>query len=328
MQRKSVRFGNTIIEIPAFLSRGKISLILLGALIFWLLNGVFLVDSDEQAVIKRFGAINRIKGSGLNFALPYPIESVDKEKVTKAKRVEIGFRTIADNPGRYDTRKDEATMLTGDENIVEADLVVQYKIKDIAQYLYNVDNQTNAVKLGAQSVLREVIGRNKIDEALTSGKSMIQEDIKTELQMLMDKYEIGVLIIAVQLQDVDPPEAVAGAFKDVASAKEDKNRRINEAQSYENNVLPKAKGEARKMVLQAEAYAQARIDRAKGDAERFKAMLQEYRKAKNVTKKRLYIEAMEDVLPGIQKYIIKTDKGSNVLNVLPFDKLPGQGGQK
>jgi membrane protease subunit HflK len=132
----------------------------------------------------------------------------------------------------------------------------------------------------------------------------------------------------VQLQDVDPPEAVAGAFKDVASAKEDKNRRINEAQSYENNVLPKAKGEARKMVLQAEAYAQARIDRAKGDAERFKAMLQEYRKAKNVTKKRLYIEAMEDVLPGIQKYIIKTDKGSNVLNVLPFDKLPGQGGQK
>jgi membrane protease subunit HflK len=224
--------------------------------------------------------------------------------------------------------KEEASMLTGDENIVEADLIVQYNIKDAAKYLFNVSNVENAVKMASEAVLREVIGRRKIDEALTTGKNVIQTEIQDELQLLMDKYESGVYIINVQLQDVDPPEAVAGAFKDVASAKEDKNRLINEAQSYKNNVIPKANGDARKMVLEAEAYAQARIERAKGDAERFKAMLLEYRKAKNVTKKRLYIEAMEDVLPGIQKYIIKTDKGSNVLNVLPFDKLPGQGGQK
>jgi membrane protease subunit HflK len=268
--KKSIRFGNTIIEVPNFIpSSGKIVLPIV--IVLWLLSGLFIVGPDENGVIRQFGELSRVVGPGINYALPWPIESVDKPKVTETKRIEVGFRTDPRNPTRFIPVKEEASMLTGDENIVEADLIVQYNIKDAAKYLFKVSNVENAVKMASEAVLREVIGRRKIDEALTTGKNVIQTEIQDELQLLMDKYESGVYIINVQLQDVDPPEAVAGAFKDVASAKEDKNRLINEAQSYKNKVIPKANGDARKMVLEAEAYAQARIERAKGDAERFKS---------------------------------------------------------
>ena len=244
-------------------------------------------------MVRRFGEKVRVVSPGLNYHIPFPVESVDRPKVTQVKRIEIGFRSDPRAKGQYISVPNEAIMLTGDENILEVDVIVQYQIKDGADYLFNVKDVRSSVKKAAEAVLRAVVGSHGIDEVLTTGKFVIQQQIQEDLQKLMDLYKNGISIVQVQLQDVDPPKEVIAAFKDVASAKEDKNRKINEAQGYYNSIIPKAKGDARKMVLEAEAYEQARISRALGDAKRFKSMLAEYRKAKNVTKKRMYLETME-----------------------------------
>ena len=207
-------------------------------------------------------------------------------------------------------------MLTGDENIVDAEMIVQYKLKDPEAYLFNFVSPILTVREASEASLRTIVGRHGIDEALTSGKLMIQEQTKTLLQSILDKYNTGILVVAVQLQDVSPPKSVIAAFKDVASAKEDKNRLINEAEGYRNDVIPKARGEAQAMIREAEGFREARIKRSEGDVAKFKAMLKEYKKAKSITKKRLYLEAMEEILPGIDKYIIPDGKGGNLLNLL------------
>jgi membrane protease subunit HflK len=173
----------------------------------------------------------------------------------------------------------------------------------------------------SESALRTVIGQHSIDEALTTGKFQIQEETKALIQRYVDKYDTGILIVAVQLQSVSPPREVEAAFKDVASAKEDKNRKINEAQGYRNDVIPKARGEAQAMLRESEGFKEARIKRAEGDVAKFRAMLVEYRKAKDVTRKRLYLEAMEEILPGVKKYIVPTGEDGNLLNFL---NLSGQ----
>ena len=327
---RSIRIGDTIIEVPEFIVNLKDKKSYWLILVFlWVLSGIYVVGPDENGVVRRFGEMVRVTSPGLNYRAPWPIETVDKPKVTQVKRVEIGFRTDPRNPNQYISVPSEALMLTGDENILACDLIVQYQIKDAGDFLFNVKEVHSSVKMAAEAVLRTVIGRHSIDDALTSGKFIIQQEILEELQVLMDLYENGVNIIQIQLQDVDPPEQVIAAFKDVASAKEDKNRKINEAEGYYNSVIPNAKGDARKMVLEAEAYEQARISQATGDASRFISMLTEYRKAKDVTKKRLYLETMEEILPGITKVIVKTDKNSSVLNVLPLENLlQTQGGAK
>jgi membrane protease subunit HflK len=320
MKMRTFRIGSTLVEVPDLRGYFKWTylLVLVG---IWLLSGIYTVGPDENGVIRRFGEMVRTEGPGLNYHLPYPIETANKPKVTQVKRVEIGFVSDPERPGEYRAVPSESHMLTGDENIISAEVIVQYKIKNAADYLFKVKDVDNLVKDAAEAVLRAVIGRHPIDDALTDNKSDIQLEILQELQLLMDTYNSGVLINQVQLQDVDPPQEVVAAFKDVASAKEDKNRRINEAQGYSNTVIPKAKGEARKMVLEAEAYAAQIVNRAAGDAERFKAILTEYRKAKDVTRQRLYLEMMEDILPGIRKVIVKTDANSNVLNVLPLNDM-------
>lgn len=327
---RSIRIGDTIIEVPEFIAGIKDKkgywLILV---LFWALSGIYIVGPDENGVIRRFGEMVRVTSPGLNYHAPWPFETVDRPKVTQVKRVEIGFRTDPRNPNQYISVPSEALMLTGDENIIECDLIVQYQIKDAGDYLFNVKGVHSSVKKAAEAVLRAVIGSHTIDEALTTGKFVIQQEILDDLQKLMDLYENGVNVIQIQLQDVDPPQQVIAAFKDVASAKEDKNRKINEAQGYYNSVIPNAKGDARKMVLEAEAFEKARVSQANGDASRFISMLREYRKAKDVTKKRLYLETMEEILPGMSKVIIKTDKNSSVLNVLPLENLlKTQGGGK
>lgn len=322
MAKRRVMFGDQEVEIPDFNFR---LLPLLGAaLALWLFTGTYMVGPDEIGVVRTFGKYTRVAQSGLNYHFPYPIEQVNTPAVTEVKRIEIGFRTLRN--GQYRSVEKESLMLTGDENIVDAEMIVQYKIKDPVKYLFRIMEPELTVREAAEASLRTVVGRNKIDETLTTGKFKIQEETKIQLQLILDKYDSGIHVVAVQLQDVSPPKEVLGAFKDVASAKEDKNRMVNQAEGYRNNVIPKARGEAEAMIRDAEGFKQARIKRSEGDAAKFTTILKEYRKAKSITQKRLYLETMERVLPNIEKIIIPDKNSGNMLNLLNLN--PGKGGQK
>jgi len=321
MSAKRIIIGDSEISVPdKLLSMGVFPIIVI-TIVIWLLLGLYSVGPDEVGVVQRFGKYDRVVGSGLNYHFPYPIETVKTPKVTEVKRIEIGFRTIGKN--QYRTIEQESLMLTGDENIVDAELIVQYKIKEPIDYLFNFIGPELTLREASEASLRTVIGRHNIDEALTSGKFMIQEETKELLQITLDKYETGVIVVAVQLQDVSPPKQVIDAFKDVASAKEDKNRMINEAEGYRNDIIPKARGEAQAMIREAEGFRESRIKRAEGDVAKFKAIVKEYVKAKDVTKERLYLEAMEEILPGIDKYIVPNGEGGNLLNLLNLTGTKG-----
>jgi len=322
MATRRVMFGDQEVEIPEF--NFKIIPLLVAALALWLFTGVYMVGPDEVGVVRTFGEYTRVAQSGLNYHFPYPIEQVNTPAVTEVKRIEIGFRTLRN--GQYRTVEKESLMLTGDENIVDAEMIVQYKIKDPEAYLFKIVEPELTVREAAEASLRTVVGRNKIDETLTTGKFQIQEGTKTQLQLILDKYESGIHIVAVQLQDVSPPKEVIGAFKDVASAKEDKNRMVNQAEGYRNDIIPKARGEAEAMIRDAEGFRESRIKRSEGDAAKFTTILKEYRKAKNITQKRLYLETMERVLPGIEKIIVPDKDSGNMLNLLNLN--PGKGGKK
>ena len=321
MAAKRIIIGDSEISVPEKLLTLGILPIFGIALIFWLFTGVYTVGPDEVGVVQRFGKYDRTVHSGLNYHMPFPIETVKTPKVTEVKRIEVGFRTVGKN--QYRTVERESLMLTGDENIVDAELIVQYKIKDPLNYLFNFIGPELTMREASEASLRTVVGRHNIDEALTSGKLMIQEETKELLQSILDKYETGVQVVAVQLQDVSPPKQVIDSFKDVASAKEDKNRMINEAEGYRNDVIPKARGEAQAMIREAEGFREARISRAEGDVAKFKAILKEYSKAKDVTRKRLYLEAMEEILPGLEKYIVPSGEDGNLLNLLNLGGTKG-----
>jgi membrane protease subunit HflK len=322
MATRRVMFGDQEVEIPEF--NFKMIPLLATALALWLFTGVYMVGPDEVGVVRTFGEYTRVTQSGLNYHFPYPIEQVNTPAITEVKRIEIGFRTL--NNGQYRTVEKESLMLTGDANIVDAEMIVQYKIKDPVAYLFNIVEPELTVRQASEASLRTVVGRNNIDETLTTGKFKIQEGTKIQIQLILDKYESGIHVVAVQLQDVSPPKEVVGAFKDVASAKEDKNRMVNQAEGYRNDVIPKARGEAEAMIRDAEGFKQARIKRSEGDAAKFTTILKEYRKAKSITQKRLYLETMERVLPGIEKIIIPDKDSGNMLNLLNLN--PGKGGNK
>ena len=312
MAARRIIIGDQEVEIPEF--NFKITPVLIGILVIWLLTGIYIVGPDEVGVVRTFGKFTRVTQSGLNWKFPSPIETANTPKVTEVKRIEFGFRSLKN--GQYRTVEKESLMLTGDENIVDAEMIVQYKIKDPVKYLFNIVEPELTVREAAEASLRTVVGRNKIDETLTTGKFTIQEETKEQVQSILDKYESGIHIVAVQLQDVSPPKEVIGAFKDVASAKEDKNRMINQAEGYRNDVIPKARGEAEAMIRDAEGFKESRIKRAEGDATKFTTILKEYKKAKSITEKRLYLETMEKVLPGIDKIIVPDKESGNMLNLL------------
>lgn len=293
--------------------------ILVLVIALYLASGIFVVAPDEQGVVRRFGKFIRIESPGLNYHLPYPIETVVTPAVTQVKRLEIGFRTISFGPpARYREIPVEALMLTGDENIVSAEAIVQFKIKDPVSYLFNIILPEQTVRSAAEATLRQVIGERKIDEALTVGKYEIQEETKRLLQKLLDSYKAGILIVAVQLQDVNPPKEVQDAFKDVASAKEDKSRYINQAQGYRNDLIPKARGEAVKMTKEAEGYKIERIKKAEGDVAKFNSILTEYKKGESITQARLYLETMEEILPNMNKIIVDLKENQSLVNLLPL----------
>jgi len=295
-------------------------------LLLWLASGIYVVQPDEQAVVFRFGKSSGQAGPGLHYHLPRPVERVEIERVSEVKRLEIGFRTISVSPTpRYQKVAAEAVMLTGDENIVDVELIVQYRIRNVENYLFNVRQQAKAIHDVAEAALRQVIGQHTIDEALTEGKLQIQEEIQVQIQEVLDLYEIGVRIEQAKLQTVSVPQEVDFAFKDVASAREDRERLKNEAEAYQNDIIPRTRGEAEKMIREAEAYKVERVKRAQGDADRFLEVLAEYRKAKDVTETRLFLETMEKILPGMEKYIVDTDGKGGLLNVLQMQRPSGGG---
>ncbi len=324
MSPRRIMVGDQEVQIPDF--NFKLTPIIIGLFVLWLATGVYIVGPDEVGVVRTFGKFTRVVQSGLNWKFPAPIEVVNTPKVTEVKRIEIGFRTLKN--GQYRTVEKESLMLTGDENIVDAEMIVQYKIKDPVSYLFKIVGPELTVREAAEASLRTVVGRNKIDETLTTGKFTIQEETKNQLQLILDIYNSGIHVVAVQLQDVSPPKEVIGAFKDVASAKEDKNRMINQAEGYRNDVIPKARGEAEAMIRDAEGFKESRIKRSEGDAAKFTTILKEYRKAKNITEKRLYLETMEKVLPDIEKIIVPDKNSGNMLNLLNLNTGKDKGGKK
>jgi len=289
-------------------------------LLVWIVPGTFyFVEPDEEGVVTTFGKFDHTSGPGLNFKFPSPIQHAFTPKVRQIRRTEIGFRANAS--GQVQRVPAESLMLTGDQNIVDINLVVQYRISDSVAYLFNVRRPHKLVRDAAETVIRGIIGSGNIDEALTTGKANIQVTSREQIQKLLDNFQAGIQVVTVQLQGVNPPEQVAGAFKDVVSAREDKERMINEAQGYRNAVIPEARGQAAQILRVAEAYREQKIKRAEGDAKRFLSQYEEYKKAPDITRKRIYLETMEEIMPSINKFIMG-DKNQGVLPILPLSKNP------
>ena len=320
-------------KIPKINGFPKIRWVLLGALIIWGLSGIYIVQPDEAGVVLRLGRYVRTEGPGPHIHLPYPIEEVFKPKVTQVRQTAVGYRAQSVGgvfqQGRVQSVEEESSMLTGDENIINVQFNIQYQIKPdgAVDYLFNVIRPDQVVARAAEASMREVIGKNTLDSALTDGRVQIQNDVADLLQKILDRYQVGVQVVAVQMQDVQPPKEVSDAFKDVASAREDKQRSINEAEAYRRDILPKAQGQAAETVNKAEAYKATRIREAEGEAQRFLAVLAEYEKAQDVTRKRMMYETFEDILskPGMEKLVLPSDAGSKVLPLLPLDAWKGQG---
>lgn len=290
--------------------------------IVWLVFGgpVYIVGPDEEGVIQTFGKYTSSSPPGLHFKMPWPIQTVKLPKVTEIKRLEIGFRTIRQGPpAQYiDASNDsrmlrEAQMLTGDENVVNSSMIVQFKIRDAVSYLFNVKNPEETLHDLAEAAERQVLGNRPIDDALTIGKTEIQLQIADKIQSMANLYGMGVMIMAVQLQDVKAPREVAASFTDVATAKEDRNRIINTSKGYQNEKIPEARGHAAQLLREAEGYERERIARAEGDASRFLALAEEYEKAPSITRERLYLETMKSVLPRFRKVIV--DEKASIVNL-------------
>ena len=301
-------------------------LIVAVVLLLYALSGIFIVVFDERGIVLRFGRVVREADPGPGYHLPWPFEQVIKPAVTQIRKEEFGFRTVAVGPpARYRDVDQEALMLTGDENIVKLQFIVQFKVKTgptgATDFLFNVRDADDTVRDAAEAAMREVLGRNDIDNALTEGKEQVQQDAQALLQHILDQYQVGLEVVTVKLQDVDPPDQVSDAFKDVISAQQDKERLINEARGYANDVVPKARGQAAQLLNESEGYSAAKVQEASGAAQRFIALQQEYEKAKEVTRLRLYLETMEQILPRVNKIILDEVAGKQVVPYLPLDQV-------
>lgn len=292
--------------------------ILVVLLLLWMGSGFYQVGAAEAGVVRRFGKVTEITGPGLHWRLPWPIERHDTPDVAVTRRVEVGFRTVRPAPqAQYQSLPEEALMLTGDENIVHAEVAVQYQIRDPKKFLFRSRDPDVLVRAGLEAALRAVVGRRNIDDVLTTGKTEIQTEALALLQALLDRYDTGISAMVMQLQDVQPPSQASEAFKSVASAREEKQRLINESQAYQNDVIPKARGEVEKTLREAEAYKAEQEAQAKGEASRFSAMLRAYQEGKEINRTRLYLETMEQVLQGSEVYIVDQKSGG----VLPLLSL-------
>src|SRR5258707_1005666 len=312
--------------LPGGLGGKGVMLIVLAAVAIWGFSGFFRVDPDELGVVLRFGKYVRELQPGLNYHLPYPIETVLTPKCLRVNKIDIGMRIVEDLRRGTSIRDvpEESLMLTGDENIVDVDFSVLWKIKPskdgVGDYLFNIQQPEGTVKAVAESAMREVIGRSTLQPILTGARQNIETGVHELMQKVLDDYGAGVQITQVQLQKVDPPSQVIDAFRDVQAARADGERAQNEAQSYANKVVPEARGRAAQITQGAEAYREQTVAEAKGATSRFLQVYDEYKKAPEVTRQRMYLETMERLFGGTDK-IILDQGGGGVVPYLPLDQL-------
>jgi modulator of FtsH protease HflK len=306
------------------LSGRGIALIVLAAVALWGFSGFFRVEPDELGLVMRFGKYTRDAKPGLNYHIPYPIESVEMVKVTRVNRIDIGMRLVEDLRRGTQMRDvpEESLMLTGDENIVDVDFAVFWVVKPqgAGNYRFNISNPEGTVKAVAESAMREVVGRSDIQPILTGARQNIETGVTELMQKTLDSYNSGIQITQVQMQKVDPPAQVIDSFRDVQAARADGERAQNEAQTYANRVIPEARGRAAQITQSAEAYREQTVAEARGQASRFSKVYDEYKKAPDVTRQRLYLETMERLFGGTDKIILDQAQGGQA--VVPYLPLP------
>ncbi|MGN0903808.1 MAG: FtsH protease activity modulator HflK [Alphaproteobacteria bacterium] len=301
--------------------------ILAVVLLIWGLTGFYQVQPQEQGVVLRFGKYAYTTAPGLHYHLPYPIETVMTPNVSRENRIEIGFRTESPvrrygSSGATRDVRSENIALTGDENIVEVNFTVTWKVKNAGDFLFNVRDPESTVRIAAESAMRDAIGMTPIMQIIADDRKGVQEQAEKTLQRLLDDYKTGITVTSVQLTKADAPAQVIDAFNDVQRAKADKERLGNEAEAYRNDVLPRARGQAAQIVSEAEAYRSKVVDAAKGDTARFNAVFEEYRNAKEVVARRMYLETMEDVYGKVNKVIVDPSAaGTGVVPYLPLPEL-------
>lgn len=341
-------------------SRG-IVLVLLVLVAVWFASGFYRVQPDEQGVVLRFGAYHRTTLSGLNYHLPAPIETVETPSVTRINRVDVGFRSTGATSSSIGSRAvpEEGLMLTGDENIIDVQFTVFWVINDAGKFLFNIRNPEQTVRAAAESAMREIVGRSAVQredekaandssaqpkpqvtgimirDILERGRRDVEQESLKLLQRILDDYGSGIQVTQIQMQNVEPPSQVIDAFRDVQRAEADKERLRNEAQAYRNDILPRARGEAARQIQEAEGYKRQTVAKAQGDSSRFKAVYEQYRKSPEVTRQRLYLETMEEILAKNPKILIdRSQGGPGVVPYLPLPELqkrqsaPTQGGAK
>lgn len=298
-----------------------IAIIVVGAALIGYNFFTFRVQPDEVGVVLRFGKYSREAAPGLNFRWPFPIETIYTPSVTRISRITIGQAQdeSATTSGR--DVPEESLMLTGDENIVDIDFVVLWRINNAPDYLFNLEDPEGSVKAAAESAMREVVGRSNITPLLTQARQITETDVQELIQATLDHYQAGILITQVQLLKVDPPGEVIAAFRDVQAARADQERLQNEAQTYANKVIPEARGQAAQITNAASAYSDRIVAEAMGQAARFTQVYESYRTAPDVTRKRMYLETMEQILGSMSKVIIDEKSGSGVVPYLPLDQL-------
>ena len=307
--------------------QGWVAWLVIGVVIvIYFLTGIYSIGPSEVGLVKRFGRYVETVDPGLHYHLPGPIESVVTVNTLGIRKEEIGFRTISSAPNpRYQEIETEALMLTGDGNIIHMEIVVQYRIKDPEQFAFNLIDPRVMTKQAAEAILREQVATRTVDEALTSERDRIGIDTLLALQALLDGYGTGIVINNVQLQDAKPPRSVVAAFDDVNSARQDKDKLINQGQEYALDILPRARGNAQEILNQAAAYTQERIKRAEGEISRFLEVLKKYELGEEVTRTRMYVETMEKILPGMEK-IILPQQDNDILKLLDLNRFP-EGGE-
>lgn len=305
--------------LPRGVGGGGLALLGLGVVVVWLLSGIYSVGADEQGVVLRFGKFVARTGPGINYHLPWPVETALTPKVTRENQIDIGNRRLED--GQIEEVPEESLMLTGDENIVDVNFTVFWVIKDAAAYLFNVQNPDAAIKAVAESAMREVVGQNQIEPILTQDREPVQVEVRELMQKALDSYGAGVTITRVQMQKADPPSEVISAYRDVQAARADQERMRNEGEAYANKVIPEARGLAAKIVQGAEAYKQQVIAEAAGDAKRFLSVYNAYKKAPEVTRRRIYLETLSGIMGKTNKIVIDNSVGKGVVPYLPLPAL-------
>ncbi len=324
-QRLTQRCADFYTAHQALFAFKKVSAILGGVLaLVWLGSGSYIVDQGSRGVVTRFGAYQETTQPGLNWHLPLPIENVKVVNVEQQRFIEVGYRD-ASRFAKTANIPQESLMLTSDENIINVRLAVQYQINNAKDYLFNVKDGEATLKQLTESVERGVIGRSNMDFVLTEGRSEIVAEIKREIQAAMDEYKAGITVASVNLQDAQPPEEVQGSFEDAIRAREDKQRLINEAEAYSNEVIPKARGAAARLMQEAEGYSTEKVAKAKGETERFEQLLVEYEKNPAITRKRLYLEAKEKLYSGANKIMLESERNAPQF-YMPLAASPAQAG--